>query len=34
MEKNMKVNFEYLKGRVVDALNNSDTEYINYELSQ
>lgn len=34
MEKNMKVNFEYLKGRVVDALNNSDTEYINYELSK
>lgn len=34
MEKNMKVNFEYLKGRVVDALNNTDTEYINYELSK
>lgn len=34
MEKNMKVNFEYLKGRVVDALNNSDIEYINYELSK
>lgn len=34
MEKNMRVNFEYLKGRVVDALNNSDTEYINYELSK
>lgn len=34
MEKNMRVNFEYLKGRVVDAINNSDTEYINYELSK
>ena len=34
MEKNMKVNFEYLKGRVVDALNNSDIGYINYELSK
>lgn len=34
MQKNMKVNFEYLKGRVVDALNNTDTKYINYELSK
>lgn len=34
MEKNMKVNFEYLKGRVVDAFDNTDTEYINYELSK
>lgn len=33
MEKNMKVNFEYLKGRIVDAFDNTDTEYINYELS-
>lgn len=34
MQKNMKVIFEYLKGRVVDALNNTDTKYINYELSK
>lgn len=34
MEKNMKVNFEYLKERVVDAFENTDTEYINYELSK
>lgn len=34
MQKNMKVNFEYLKGSVVDALNNTDTKYINYELSK
>lgn len=34
MEKNMKVNFEYLKGRIVDAFDNTDTEYINYELSK
>lgn len=34
MEKNMRVNFEYLKGRVVDTLNNTDTEHINYELSK
>ncbi len=34
MEKNMRVNFEYLKGRVLDALNNTDIEYINYELSK
>lgn len=34
MEKNMKVNFEYLKGRVVDSFDNTDTEYINYELSK
>ncbi len=34
MEKNMKVNFEYLKGRVVDTFDNTDTEFINYELSK
>ena len=34
MKKNMKVNFEYLKGRIVDAFDNTDTEYINYELSK
>ena len=34
MEKNMNVNFEYLKRRVVDAFENTDTEYINYELSK
>lgn len=30
----MKVNFEYLKGRVVDTFDNTDTEFINYELSK
>ena len=34
MEKNMKVNFEYLKGRVVDTFDNTDTDHINYELSK
>ena len=34
MQKNMKVNFEYLKGRVVDTFDNTDTEFINYELSK
>lgn len=34
MEKNMKVNFEYLKRRVVDTFDNTDTEFINYELSK
>lgn len=34
MEKNMKINFEYLKGRVVDTFDNTDTEFINYELSK
>lgn len=32
MEKNMKVNFEYLKARVVDALDKTDLEYIKYKL--
>ena len=34
MGKNMKVNFEYLKGRVVNTFDNTDTEFINYELSK
>ena len=34
MEKNMKENFEKLKGRVTDSLYNSDLEKINYELSK
>lgn len=34
MEKNMRVNFEWLERRVVDALNNTDTERIRYELSR
>ena len=34
MEKNMKFNFKYLKERVMDALNNSDLEFIRYELSR
>lgn len=33
MEKNMDVNFDFLKGRVVDALEHTDLDYINYELS-
>ena len=32
MEKNMKVNFEWLERRVVDAIYNTDTEKIRYEL--
>lgn len=34
MEKNMQVNFDHLKERVVDALNKTDLEYIRYELSK
>lgn len=33
-QENMKVNFELLKERVVDSLNNSDLEYIRHELSK
>lgn len=33
MEKNMQVNFKFLKERVVDSLNNSDLESIRNELS-
>ncbi|MBQ8659433.1 MAG: hypothetical protein IJ475_01155 [Bacilli bacterium] len=32
MEKNMRVNFEWLERRVVDAIYNTDTEKIRYEL--
>ncbi len=34
MEKNMQENFAKLEKRVVDSLNNSDLELINYELSR
>ena len=34
MEKNMKVNFDYLKERVVDSLENTDLEFIRRELSK
>lgn len=33
MEKNMNVNFDFLKKRIVDALDHTDLNYINYELS-
>lgn len=32
MEKNMKVNFDFLKARVIDSLNNTDLEFIRNEL--
>lgn len=34
MEKNMEVNFKYLKTRVIDALDKTNLEYINYELKR
>ena len=34
MEKNMQVNFEFLKERVVDSLDNTDLEFIRDELSK
>lgn len=34
MEKNMKTNFDFLKERVVDSLNNTDLDYIRNVLSQ
>ncbi len=34
MEKNMQVNFKYLKERVIDSLDKTDLEYIRYELSK
>ena len=34
MEKNMKINFEFLKERVVDSLDNTDLEFIRNELSK
>ena len=34
MEKNMQVNFEFLKERVVDSLDNTDLKYIRYEFSK
>lgn len=34
MEKNMQINFKFLKERVMDALDNTDLEYVRYELSK
>ena len=34
MEKNMKINFDFLKERVVDSLDNTDLEFIRNELSK
>ena len=34
MEKNMQVNFEFLERRIIDALENTDLDYIKYELSK
>lgn len=34
MEKNMKVNFDFLKARVIDSLDNTDLEFIRNELSK
>lgn len=34
MEKNMKTNFDFLKERVVDSLDNTDLEFIRNELSK
>ncbi|MBQ8535340.1 MAG: hypothetical protein IJ463_06615 [Bacilli bacterium] len=32
MEKNMQINFKYLKDRVIDSLEQTDLEYIRHEL--
>ena len=34
MEKNMKINFDFLRERVVDSLDNTDLEFIRNELSK
>ena len=34
MEKNMQINFKFLKERVIDSLNNTDLDFIRYELSK
>lgn len=34
MEKNMQINFQFLKERVIDSLNKTDLEYIRYELKK
>ena len=34
MEKSMKTNFDFLKERVIDSLDNTDLDYIRYVLSQ
>lgn len=34
MEKNMQINFNFLKERVIDSLNNTDLDFIRYELSK
>lgn len=34
MEKNMQINFKYLKERVIDSLEHTDLEFIRHELSR
>lgn len=34
LEKNMQINFDFLKDRVIDSLNHSDLEFIRHELSK
>lgn len=34
MEKNMQINFKYLKERVIDSLEHTDLEYIRHELAK
>ena len=34
MEKNMQINFKFLKERVIDSLKNTDLDFIRYELSK
>ena len=34
MEKNMQINFKYLKERVIDSLEHTDLEFIRHELSK
>jgi len=34
MEKNMKINFDFLKERVIDSLDNTDLDFIRNELSK
>ena len=34
MEKSMKTNFDLLKERVIDSLNNTDLEFVRNELSK
>lgn len=34
MEKNMQINFKYLKERVIDSLEHTDLEFVRHELSK